>query len=417
MIRFACRCGHTFEEPDEAAGSGVQCPRCMLLNDVPRLGELPSIKGDGTYEVGQSLSTPRPDAAENLIQTFAKTKVDGEGNPIDLRGPAEALEDVGAYETVEQLQRRQRPRYDPETGDLLTPIPLAAATEQTRAPEVPFAKPALDYAPDPKPLGSVFVQLIQPYNLVVMFFVFCVCLLGGMTGIVVVARLYFFLPVILAIAIVLMAHYGNVVNEIGVEDRDELPRVLGDFRFHEDVLLPAAAAATAGVICYGVPALLFFVPLPIAMAAALASLLAVFATYFFPAILLTLLSSGSISNLRPDRVLAVIHRDRRGYLRIVALFVGALACSALAMASLIVEAMRMAFISVNAPAGATNLLIGLPLLVLSIFVTHQFCWNLGLYYRRNHPFFPWVGRFHEQKPRPPVVRRKPRYVPQPRDGG
>src|SRR5580658_5105244 len=124
MIRFTCRCGHLFEESDDDAGAGVQCPMCLLLNDVPLPGELAAMGGDGTYTVGQRLTVPNPDALPDLIEAFGKNKVDADGNPIDLRNEDGDMLDVGAFETVEQMQHRQRPRYDPETGELLTPIPL-----------------------------------------------------------------------------------------------------------------------------------------------------------------------------------------------------------------------------------------------------------------------------------------------------
>jgi hypothetical protein len=37
--------------------------------------------------------------------------------------------------------------------------------------------------------------------------------------------------------------------------------------------------------------------------------------------------------------------------------------------------------------------------LLSIYITHFFCWHLGLMYRAHHDVFPWVLQRHEKKPR------------------
>src|SRR4051812_31865265 len=94
MIRFPCRCGHNFEEPDDAAGGTVQCPRCMLLNDVPTLGDLRGIAGDGTYIVDQSAAPPASTSTDDLLFVFGKAKVDSAGNAIDLRNPTDEISDI-----------------------------------------------------------------------------------------------------------------------------------------------------------------------------------------------------------------------------------------------------------------------------------------------------------------------------------
>src|SRR6185295_7808405 len=89
-----------------------------------------------------------PISTDELIHAFARTKVDADGNAIDLRNPTDEESDIGAFDTVKQSEHRQRPRYDPETGELLTPIPVAGAAPAPAPAPVPVATPVqtLPYA-------------------------------------------------------------------------------------------------------------------------------------------------------------------------------------------------------------------------------------------------------------------------------
>jgi len=102
-----------------------------------------------------------------------------------------------------------------------------------------------------------------------------------------------------------------------------------------------AAAVTRRLFSATAPLQRCFYPLPIAAVRALATLIGMFTTFFFPGIVLTLLTSGSISNLRPDRVLAVIHRDRTSYIRMVVIFFSALVCGAWPLVCIVAQAMEM----------------------------------------------------------------------------
>ena len=57
MIKFPCKCGFEFDVPEEMAGQPLQCPRCMLLNEVPLLSDLNELEGDGTIRL---VSAPDP---------------------------------------------------------------------------------------------------------------------------------------------------------------------------------------------------------------------------------------------------------------------------------------------------------------------------------------------------------------------
>src|SRR3954454_9986290 len=51
MIKFPCKCGFEFEVAEEMGGQPLQCPRCMLLNEVPLLSDLNDMEQDGTIRL------------------------------------------------------------------------------------------------------------------------------------------------------------------------------------------------------------------------------------------------------------------------------------------------------------------------------------------------------------------------------
>src|SRR5665213_1420675 len=106
MIRFPCTCGHMFRTADDTAGASVQCPRCKRLNDIPYLSDLKSIAADGTYTLGSSDLPVQPNALGIMLHMYATSKVDSEGNEIDLRGAAGIIDDRGEYD----LERPVDPR-------------------------------------------------------------------------------------------------------------------------------------------------------------------------------------------------------------------------------------------------------------------------------------------------------------------
>jgi hypothetical protein len=421
MIRFSCRCGYIFEAPDDAAGIGLQCPDCHLLNDVPFAGDLNIIAADGTYGIDDKPRIQSPDTLEKLAHFYESATLDGRGESADLR--ASGIDDeIGEYETVPDAAKRNKPRYDPETGELLKPIPFAKGHEPAPVIDpstIPFARPTVNYAVNdtirPKSTKSVFLDLLQPINLLVMGFVllihfFIVLMTFGMAmGFLLVA------PLALAAALMIMSHYGNVVDEIGRCERDELPRVLRDLQFYEDVWHPFMCIAAGTLICYG-PVIFFlrFSPLPMLVTGTMAAALAMAGAFFMPAILLTLLTSGSIANLLPNRILGVIRVSGIRYFGLIGAFLVAVipyawgigACTILAYA-----VWRPAWFSV--PGWTTSFIVFLPVMCFAIFAMHFFFWQLGVLYRLRSPMFPWVDQYHIREPRPPVPRRKPKYIAPP----
>src|SRR5207244_2652601 len=90
---------------------------------------------------------------------------------------------------------------------------------------------------------------------------------------------------------------------------DELPTPLRHLSWHEDTWGPFWNFVMALVACYG-PALLLLMSygansLPKPVVLSLGGVMAIIGTTLFPAALLTTTTSGTLLNLRPDRVVGV----------------------------------------------------------------------------------------------------------------
>src|SRR3954452_23725902 len=188
MIRFVCTCGHRFEVADDMGGVSIQCPKCHLLVDVPSMHELGSFTDEGTYrlDANEGLPTDNPDRLADLGIIYSKTKIDEEGNEIDLRtlpagrstvrGFYDEEEDAGEIDLKprEPIEVSTRPKYDPETGELIKPIDLAPDPVRDTPPnEIPMAVATINYASGNmdrrvSPL-KLAIELLMPMNIVVMF--------------------------------------------------------------------------------------------------------------------------------------------------------------------------------------------------------------------------------------------------------
>src|ERR1041385_9242088 len=85
MIRFACTCHTVLEVSDDFAGTSLQCPKCKRLVDVPTLSDLQSLDADGTFKMDREPVHDEPNRLADLKRAFAPTRVDEQGNEIDLR--------------------------------------------------------------------------------------------------------------------------------------------------------------------------------------------------------------------------------------------------------------------------------------------------------------------------------------------
>ena len=422
MIGFTCLCQHRIEVADDMAGGLIQCTHCGRLNDVPTLSDLPHLSDDGTYHVDVERPKDDPIRLAELNLIYNKGTTDSEGDEIDLRiaagelsvddsaAPADAaVDDYGAIPLKDEPPRRgaprPAPRYDPETGELIVPVELAPDPDRPENPSaIPMARATIGYASGDtaRRVGParVAVELLMPVNVAVMAFIFITHVFLQFTGTITVSGFWLIIIVPLLLALVIVSHYGNVIDETGPEERDELPRPLRSCSVTDDLWHPFVNVICALAICFA-PAIL--VTMRLAGTLPRPVLLSIFAVLLFvgiaalPAVLLTTHTSGTIVNLRPDRLFGTIKACGASYA--VAVLTAFLATVAYGFG--IVSA-DLAFIRVLTGARSSLPawvhLAGYPMLALGIYCAHLFCWHLGLLYREYHAQFPWALQRHVRDP-------------------
>jgi hypothetical protein len=415
MINFLChQCKHPFELPDDMAGKQIQCPQCMRLVDVPTIDEIGQIAADGTIRMDAPPEGHSPEAFAKMRHAYGREKIDDDGTEKDLRQTAQELAAAGTDAAADELERQNAaPKYDPETGELIRAIGLRQDTRIKPPPlAVPFAHKALDYAtPIPRGENNVFIpfiRLFSPVNLAAMFFV----LMAHVFMVMMVFSIYVAITVSFIIITGVIAHYGVVIEEIGIEERDELPRFLRHLNITDDIWLPFARIFLAWMICFGLGWIEWIVranlnhPSPVWILVRAATDLV--GLIFFPAIVLTTTTSGSISNLRPDRVLGTVAAIGPRYAFFVILYA--------------VAFFTYVFGIAYTPVSVFNFIFGGPApwyfrglaswssLIVGIFLMHWFSWLLGVEYRTGHMSFPWA---FQQMPRLIPGVNAPRHVSKP----
>jgi hypothetical protein len=365
---------------------------------------------------------------------------------VDRRSTLEQI--LAVAPPAEPLRRAaQRPRYDPETGELvrefglappherpdippgwpepashIPPAPTAAeALKATPAPIVPpalAAPPTLGYAhkradygrygsgqvPIPLNIRPVYwhtipLELFQPANVAVMGFVFLIHLVIQGLGLM---TLLGALPLVLLaiwLWLVVLAHYVIILDETGPERRDEMPGVLRNVSFGDDFATPIWALFTAIAVCFGPAALAAralawsnvppgLIPVIVLVASSLGILI-------FPATLLTAATSGSVLNLAPHRIARVILAAPIKYLLSVILLIVTVAVYSFGIGA-------TGWLSMVGAGWATGtkltlwLASGLGYLALmtGIYGAHWFAWLLGKVYQEHHEQFHWVLQRH-----------------------
>jgi hypothetical protein len=400
MIRFPCHCGHLFNLTEDQAGGMIQCPLCGRLNDIPTLSDLENLESDGSFKVQEQVLATDPDHMPEVHRAFTRSHFDARGQEIDLRPSVDDILRAGTSETFELADDAEsaKPKYDPFTGELVRPLDVKHE-EQPR--EVPMAKAAITYAAGAQrqhtTASTILLELLAPMNAIVMVFVFLFYFTAGLANLFMtwIANLFLAIPVMFINPIIAMiiAHYANIVDETGPEQKDELPRPLRNLSFHEDLWWPFRNFMGAVFLCYGPLIVLWMNREHIPLAEALAIMLMVSGTFFFPAVLLTTLSSGTVANLRPDRLLGVIRACGGAYLLLV------LAWGAVWPIFMVIfggpyvlpsEYLQRPF---EADAFGEPPVV-LMMTIVNLYLAHFFFWYLGLNYRRHHMSFPWVMQRH-----------------------
>lgn len=405
MIDFPCHCGHRFSVPADMAGASIQCPKCHLLNDVPTLGDLPGILPDGTYAM--DAPTPRdPEKLAGMLRAFDRSKYEEDGTEKDLRPSLEDVLRAGAPPAPPgSTPITKGPKYDPETGELLRPVEVAPAAavvggggaggggaSGARArPVIPYAEPKTHARVPPM---RVFLELFSPANAMVMAFIFAFHLL--LQVMVIIVSVLFPIVVIFVLIVAILAHYGCVIDDVGPDDRDELPRPLRNLSFIDDIWTPFWNFIGAWILCYG-PSSFAAVRLGTDNRPGLFAVASLWmlGSILFPAVWLTLQTSGAaLTNLRPDRVLGLIRATGPGrYALLVLFWIVAMNVYAAGVYGLDFAA-TVGLLIWKGRVSKFYWAAAILLLMLGIYLMHAFCWQLGLLYRAKHHAFPWALQRH-----------------------
>ena len=395
MIDFPCHCGYRFSVPEELAGGSLQCPDCHWLNEIPTLGDLASILPDGTYVMDRPEVSP-PESLAGKFRAFSRSTHDDFGNPIDLRPTMRDIRRVGVTDPPPlEHPLEVSPKYDPETGELIRPLHITVR-EGDGPGGIPVAKASLSYATpgliDRVYPARVYLELFRPANTIVMSFIFLFHLM--IQAIMIVISVILPIAGLAFLVVAVIGHYGCVVEEVGREERDELPRPLRDLNLGEDIWFPFCNVMAALMLCY-LPALSVMIWLPPESRHRLffAGSMLLLGTILVPAVLLTLLTGGTFYNLRPDRVVGIIVNAGASYILLVLGWVIAIATYSAGIIGVYVCVMvgwiiKTAVIPKPYWIGSFIALAG------GIYLMHAFCWQLGLLYRGRHTQFPWVYQHH-----------------------
>jgi hypothetical protein len=412
MIDFACtRCHEKYSVPADQAGSDLQCTRCGLLLSVPLPSDLANLNDDGTHRIAEAVVPAEAGRLHTLARVFGRNRIDESGEEIDNRTLAETLE----LAPITGPPTRLNPQYDPETGELVRPIQVAeqqlppiadvASPDAPRTPEMVLGYRHRGAAVDePRRVAPKAVkwELFQPINVFVMGVLVMVHVLFNISFVVVNAGLLFFVAAPLVMFFMIISHYGNVIDEIGPSDMDELPRPLRTVSWYDDLWSPFCHMFI-GLFLGGFPFIfvLFgmsdFITWRIVLGALGATAVS---CYFMPAVLLALHTSGTIQNARPDRILGVIRQCGASYLPVAAYGFIALITYFFGMFGTLYSLLK-------AMGGISSLDLGVwgtapvtyAVLMVGIYFAHLFSWRVGLLYRMYQPKFPWVHQEHVRRER------------------
>jgi len=404
MIQFNCHCSYRFEVPQDQAGGLIQCPQCGRLNDVPTLSDIVNLDDDGIYKL-DNVPEPPHQTLDEAHRIYTRSHVDDTtGEEIDLRPSADEILAAGTTAIPMRLaDDAATPKYDPETGELIEPLVVNQLPRRGTSiddAKIPVAKRALAYAGKDaeRILGPRDIprELLRPMNLMVMFIVLIAYLAAAFANLLLVVpsmitgiRPVFLNPIIALI----ISHYGNTVDEIGTERRDEIPRPLRNLSFFDDVVGPFVRWVVAIMYCYFPMLMLKALDLDLGLLEELVYFsLSVAGSFFFPAVWLTTLTSGTTANLRPDRVMGVITSIGPKYLWLCLLWMASAVLTLWAFAGPGFIPMR--FLGYAAQWLANWKGIHVFSITGSIYGMHLLAWQLGLIYRTHHHIFPWVMQRH-----------------------
>jgi hypothetical protein len=371
MIDFPCLCGEKFSLPTDMAGESFQCPLCSRLVMVPTLDDLAHLKPDGTFEINLS---------------------DRPVNPV-------------AMDAAETVSLPVRPRFDPETGELIRELEVEKQILSAEAKK-PIRRQPLskshrrDTVPIPK-ATDLFRLLLEARSLVVILMMWGLSLFWVILIVEMEMGLAVFYIASLGFMCVMIGHYTAIIQETGPAAKDDLPTPLRDFDFDDDVWDPFWRTLGSIMLC-SAPAFVIIQTSDGSLAnKILAALAGVAGVLFFPAILLTAATDGSVANFRPDRVWGMMNIARQYYLSATGMMTLGFACYIDGMIS-VVRHMILLFRDPKLgpppaePWFVLHPLIGLFLIMAGLYASYYACWLLGLIWRKHHAQFPWIGQVFER---------------------
>jgi hypothetical protein len=407
-IRFSCKCNYKFDLADEEAGGLIQCPKCGLLNDIPLHQDLASITEDGLYKLDAAPILDNPAEAAELIYVYTRGARDVHGDEKDMRISDQELEEVrGETVPLDEEVRTNAPRYDPETGELIHAFEISDRLGGVKVPDpdsIPMAhmSATLNYAVGMArhelSLVRGFAHMFSPPNMAVMLAIFLMHAFLWPVQFVVSAGVFFLGIAIPPILATISSHYGNVIEDMGPFEKDDFPRPLRDIEWYGDIWLPFCNLFGSLTICYWpmIPlsiALAVSPDLPPAVPVLMSAVFAGIGTFIFPAVLLTLIGSGTAMNLRPDRVAKVISHCGAAYFFTTTVWIVA---GAAYLWGFVGSSMAIAA-SMNTSSSShwyLRWVVVVPMLVAGIILMHYFCFCLAILYRAHHEEFPWVLQRH-----------------------
>ncbi len=362
MINFACTCGQRFSLEDVQAGDSIQCHNCLLLIDVPTLDQRGSLADDGTYALA-----PGTDEVD----------------------PAPAPPDA-----------QPAPRYDPENGQLIEAMPMAAYEGTTftgghddAGNKIPVAKistSTLAYARQVPIVGRAMGgHLFSPAlithvnNGITVGFVFLASIL--MTPALLAWWCAFALPVIMAP--IILGHFSLIIESVGIQEFDTLPRFGGNVDIMDDFVRPSIRTFFSWLVTYAPSWVLVGINLRhqddrLLKCAVGAALITGFLT---PAVMITITTGSSLMNLAPNRVLGMIKKCGSPYWTMATVWTVSFVQYAGGLFLL-----RRAVISVFGTFDRSSALLGCAMLLLAVIGMHYACWKMGMLYRRHVQEFPWL---------------------------
>jgi hypothetical protein len=433
MIEFPCNCGYRFSVPDDLAGSVLQCPQCKRLNDIPTLSDLANLDDGGVYKLDSAPEIRNDDdRVSELTYVFTREHYDANGAPIDIRGAVG--EEAGAepipVESLGPLDHAA-PKYDPVTGELVRELDIKPDPKPAQA-HIPTAKRAnlpppsvvngMD-VPQPLEVFSIPLRLLRPINLMVMGFILLAHFIGAMlTMFMSTAMALLVIPIWVFWHALIIAHYGNVIDETGPTSRGELPTPLRHLGFYEDIWAPLSQLLFTLMFCYvpGVAVLMNVGSIPKQVLYGLSAALLLAGTVFLPAVMLTMTTSGTAINARPDRLWGVMLRCGAEYFLSVILWIFAAATTFLGVASISGAAVASTKWNYTDDPILQRWYVAWSLMAVGIYLMHLFCWHLGTLYRKHYASFPWALQRHEKQKQAlgfaVQPARRPRPVPNPQSG-